>query len=94
MNWKAKNLLIYAASDLTGSLAKVMFEVRKQQIQMYNRDNTMSHLAKCTAIAWMPLMLRDVGFRSMLLSFYYLTTEIEHKPLLKYTVPQITDFMK
>lgn len=29
-----------------------------------------------------------------MLSFYYTTTDIEHKPHLKYTIPQITDFMK
>lgn len=29
-----------------------------------------------------------------MLSFYYATTEIEHKPLLKYSIPQLTDIMK
>ena len=29
-----------------------------------------------------------------MLSFYYLTTDVEHRPLLKYSIPQITDFMK
>lgn len=29
-----------------------------------------------------------------MLGVYYMTTSIEHKPLLKYSVPQITDFMK
>ena len=38
--------------------------------------------------------MRDVCFRSILLSCYYYTTDITHAPLLKYSIPQITDFMK
>jgi hypothetical protein len=61
---------------------------------MYSKDITFSHLSQLTAKAWLPLALRDVTFRFILLSFYYLTTDIEHKPELKYSIPQITDFMK
>lgn len=39
-------------------------------------------------------MLRDVSFRAILLGFYYGTTNIEHRPVLKYSVPQIVDIMK
>jgi hypothetical protein len=41
-----------------------------------------------------PLMVRDVSFRFIILSSYYSTTDIEHKPSIKYTIPEITDFMK
>lgn len=49
---------------------------------------------KATYLGWFPLMLRDIGFRAILLGFYYGTTHIEHKPTLKYTVPQIADIMR
>ncbi len=45
-------------------------------------------------MSWFPLAMRDVSFRAIILCFYYATTNIEHKPELKYTIPQITDFMK
>ena len=45
-------------------------------------------------MTWFPLALRDVSFRTLILCFYYATTTIEHKPELKYSIPQITDFMK
>jgi hypothetical protein len=53
----------------------------------------MKAILYASAIGWMPLMLRDVGFRAILLGFYYGTCEIEHKPLLQYTIPQISEFM-
>ena len=61
---------------------------------MYSRDIAAKHLAKLVSITWLPLAARDVSFRTIMLSFYYLSTDIEHKPQLKYTIPQITDFMK
>ena len=61
---------------------------------MYSKDISASHLARLIRMCWLPLAMRDVMFRSTTLTFYYLTTEIEHKPLLKYSIPQITDFMK
>ena len=39
-------------------------------------------------------MARDCGFRALLLSFYYGTTAVRHKPIQKYSMPQIVDFMK
>ena len=51
-------------------------------------------MLRATAYGWFPLMLRDVSFRAILLGFYYGTTEIEHRPALKYTVPQIVDIMR
>jgi hypothetical protein len=81
-------------SDLTASFVKAPFEVRKQLIQMYSKDISFSHLSTLTAMTWFPLALRDVSFRALILSFYYMTTVIEHKPELRYTIPQITDFMK
>lgn len=39
-------------------------------------------------------MVRDLTFRSIILSFYYGTTTINHEPKLKYSVPQIADIMR
>ena len=33
------------------------------------------------------LMARDIAFRSIILGTYYATTNIEHRPVLKYTIP-------
>lgn len=54
---------------------------------MYTTDIQVTKLAKLISISWFPLAIRDVGFRTIMLSFYYLTTDIQHKPLLKYTIP-------
>jgi hypothetical protein len=39
-------------------------------------------------------MFRDVTFRGIILAWYYGTTNIQHEPKLKYTVPQIADIMR
>lgn len=82
------------ASDVVGSLVKTPFEVRKQLIQMYNHNVSLRDISYLTRVTCFPLISRDVIFRQMMLGVYYLTTSIEHKPMLKYSVPQITDFMK
>jgi len=79
---------------VVGSLVKTPFEVRKQLIQMYNHNVSIRDISYLTRVTCFPLICRDVLFRQMMLGVYYLTTSIEHKPLLKYSVPQITDFMK
>lgn len=56
-------------------------------IQMCVYDAPLGAMMKATYIGWFPLMLRDVGFRAMLLGSYYVTTDIQHNPVLKYTVP-------
>lgn len=61
---------------------------------MYTRELPHMELLKLTSICWVPMLLRDVMFRTIILSFYYLTTSIEHKPILKYSIPQLTDIMK
>lgn len=61
---------------------------------MCNYDIELPALARATTLSWMPLMLRDVMFRFVHLSFYYATVNIEHKPKLLYTVPQIEHFMR
>lgn len=73
---------------------KVAFETRKLNLQMCNYDKELGFLARATANAWAPLMLRDVLFRFTHLSFFYAVAEVEHKPKLLYTIPQITDFMR
>ena len=61
---------------------------------MYNHDLGLKFLGNSAFLSWMPLMLRDVLFRFIHLSFFYATTEIEHKPRLLYSIPQIADFMR
>ena len=86
-DFRYKNILIYMCSDITASFLKAPFEVRKQLIQMYSKDISFSHLSQLTAMTWFPLALRDVSFRTLILIFYYATTNIEHKPELKYSIP-------
>jgi hypothetical protein len=93
-DFRVKNVLIYALSDLTASFLKAPFEVRKQLIQMYTRELAPAELVKLTSITWLPLALRDVLFRTIILSSYYMTTNVEHRPILKYTIPQLTDIMR
>ena len=93
-DFRVKNIAIFAASDFCASVTKLMFEVRKQQIQMYSHDLGLAFIARSAMLSWAPLMLRDVMFRFVQLSFFYATTNIEHKPKLIYTIPQITDFMR
>lgn len=61
---------------------------------MCNYDIELSSLTRAAAHSWAPLMLRDVLFRFFHLSFFYATTQVEHKPKMIYTVPQIADFMR
>ena len=61
---------------------------------MYTHDTPIGELGRAAAVCWFPLMMRDVLFRSMIIGSYYATTDIRHKPVQKYTMPQIVDFMK
>ena len=61
---------------------------------MCNTDTPLNQIMRGSALGLFPLMARDMAFRSVLLGLYYGTQEIEHKPLLKYSIPQIADFMK
>jgi hypothetical protein len=63
-------------------------------IQMCNYEQSLNTIVRASYLGWFPLMFRDIAFRSILLLFYYGTTEIEHKPKLKYTVPQISSILK
>ncbi len=80
-------MAIYFASDFVASLVKNPFEVRKQLIQLYNHNVGLKDIGYLTRITTFPLVLRDVLFRQLMLNFYYLTTDIEHRPALKYTIP-------
>lgn len=61
---------------------------------MSNYDIKLDLIGRNMAYGMMPLMLRDVSFRFFILGSYYATTEIEHRPVLKYTIPQIMEFMR
>lgn len=86
-DFRRKNQAIYFASDVAGSFVKTPFEVRKQLIQMYNHNTSLGEIAYLTRKTCIPLIARDVIFRQIMIGVYYITTNIEHKPLLKYTVP-------
>ena len=87
-------MMIYMASDICASLMKITFEVRKQLIQMYSKDTPLGMMMHASRLSLMPLMLRDTLFRSIHIAFFYASTDLEHKPMLMYSIPQITDFMR
>jgi len=93
LDFRLKNFGIYFVSDFVASFTKILFETRKQLFMMATKDSSMKAILYASAIGWAPLMIRDVGFRSILLGFYYGTCDIEHKPMLMYTIPQISEFM-
>ncbi len=80
-------MAIYLASDICGSLLKVPFETRKQLVQMANYDIELKMLGRNAMIGAIPLMVRDTMFRSIIVGSYYGTTDIEHRPSLKYSIP-------
>ena len=79
---------------MAASVTRAPFECRKQLVQMCNYDIDMRLMGKNTYLGLFPLMARDVLFRQIIFSIYYMSTHIEHRPTLKYSIPQITDFMR
>ena len=61
---------------------------------MANYDIDLKLITRNSYYGLMPLMARDVCFRAIILGSYYATTDIEHRPVLRYSIPQIVDFMK
>lgn len=88
------NFLIFTCSDLWASFARIYFEARKQLIQMWNKNIEMRQIARGWYLGITPLILRDYMFRSTLLGVYYSTTDIEHKPILKYSMSEMIDYVK
>ena len=87
-------MLIYLTADVFASVARLPFETRKQLVQMSNYQIELSVIWRNAYYGVVPLMARDVLFRSIILGTYYATTDIEHKPCLKYSIPQIMEFMR
>lgn len=94
IDFRVKNMAIYLSSDILASLIKVPFETRKQLLQMANSEIPLEVIVKNTYRGIMPMVVRDTSFRFILLSVYYGTTNVEHKPMLKYTIPQIMEFKR
>ena len=94
MDFRAKNMVIYMASDLAAAVTRLPFETRKQLVQMSNYEISLKHISRNAYLGMMPLILRDTSFRCIILGTYYATTQIEHRPVLKYSIPQIMDFMR
>ena len=61
---------------------------------MSNYDIDLKLITRNAALGMIPLIARDFTFRSIILGTYYMTTNIEHRPTLKYSIPQITEFMR
>ena len=94
IDFRWKNMAIFLASDVFASVAKLPFETRKQLVQMCNYDISLKLIGRNAALGLIPLMARETSFRTIILGTYYLTTDIEHRPVLKYTIPQIIDFTR
>ena len=54
---------------------------------MANYDLEMKVITRNAWAASGALMARDLTFRSIILGTYFATTNIEHRPVVKYTVP-------
>ena len=54
---------------------------------MSNYDIDSKLILRNSYYGLMPLMARDVGFRAIILGTYYATTDIEHRPVLRYSIP-------
>ena len=93
-DFRIKNMIIFTSSDFCATFARLPFETRKQLVQMANYDIDLKVIFRNGSAALMPLMFRDVSYRFIVQSIYYGLLTIEHKPTLKYTVPQIMDFMR
>ena len=86
-DFRIKNMIIFLLSDIAASLTKFPLEARKQMVQMANYEIRLNTLMRNAYLGLVPLMVRDVSFRFMILGSYYATTNIDHKPQLKYSVP-------
>jgi hypothetical protein len=87
-------MTIYLASDVVASVFRLPFETRKQLVQMSNYDIDLKVIMRNSYYGIIPLVVRDVAFRAIILSTYYSTTQIEHKPVLRYSIPEIVHYMK
>ena len=61
---------------------------------MANYDISINILMRNAYLGLVPLLVRDTTFRFLILGSYYATTNIEHKPQLRYSVPQILAFRR
>lgn len=86
LDFRLKNLLIFCTSEIVGSVVKLPFETRKQLVQMSNYNISLQLIARNSMYGLCPLLLRDSSFRFLMLGSVYLTTDIEHRPVLKYSI--------
>ena len=87
VDFRVKNMAIYMSSDILASFTRLPFECRKQLLQMANYDIDLKLILRNSYYGLMPLMARDVCFRGIILGSYYATTDIEHRPVLRYSIP-------
>lgn len=69
-------MIIFLLSDIAASLTKFPFEARKQMVQLANYEIKLNTLMRNAYLGVVPLMVRDVSFRFMILGSYYATTNI------------------
>lgn len=96
VNWdfRLKNYIIFSCSDLCASFARIFFEVRKQLLQMCNQRILISEVLSGCYLGLAPLILRDFIFRTSLLGVFYGTTEIVHRPALKFALSDVLAYIK
>lgn len=87
-------MVIFSTSDFCATFVRLPFETRKQLVQMANYDIDLKVIFRNGSAALVPMMFRDVSYRLIVQSIYYSMITIEHRPMLKYSVPQIMDFMR
>ena len=87
-DFRAKNYLIYLASDASSCFVRIFFEVRKQMIQMCH-EPTLNECGHRLVRSIVPSLFRDLIFRSLTLGGFYLLTPIEQETELKMPVEHI-----
>lgn len=95
LNWRGKIILSYIFSDFIKTTIFLPFEARKQRIQMSQNIGEIGppKLFSCIMRAYFPLLLRDAIFRIITLGSFMNTLVVEHKPILKYDLGTIRDFI-
>ena len=93
-DFRLKNFIIFVSSDFSASFARILFEGRKQALQMCQYDVSVPQIAKAAYAGWFALAARDVCFRTLMLGCFYGTTYVEHQPRLRYSAQETQLFLK
>jgi hypothetical protein len=96
LDWRGKLLASYIFSDIIKAAVFLPFEARKQRIQLCQDFNQIGigNLMKYASRAFIPMVIRDIIFRVVTLGSFLNQLQITHKPVLKYDLEEIKDFIK